>query len=115
MTDCIFCKIIGGTIPSQPVYTSAHVIALRDIKPLAPVHVLVMPKRHIPTLNDLQPTDGPLLLELTQAVQSIVRSEGIAESGYRLITNVNRHGGQEVFHLHLHIVGGKPLGLMGHG
>lgn len=112
MPDCIFCKIIAGTIPGTCIYTSEHVVAFRDIHPKAPVHVLIVPKRHIPTLNDLTAADGPIVLAMMQAIQDIARSEGIASHGYRLIANTNADGGQEVFHLHFHLLGGKPIGLM---
>jgi len=107
MTDCLFCKIIAGDIPSSKVYEDDQVFAFNDIHPKAPTHVLVIPKQHIPTLSDA--TDPALLGMLMHSVQHIADSVLGLESGYRVITNVRAGGGQEVFHLHVHILGGKKL------
>lgn len=109
--SCLFCKIIAGDIPSTRVFESEQLVAFRDIHPKAPVHILVVPKRHFATVNEL-PATGELMNHLLAAVQQIVRDEKIAASGYRLIFNVNADGGQEVDHVHWHILGGKPLGRM---
>lgn len=107
--DCIFCKIVEGSIPSKKVYENEHVLAFHDIHPAAPVHVLIIPKKHIPTMNDVEPQDLPLIGEIHHAAQHIARELGIAESGYRLANNCNKDGGQEVFHLHYHLMGGGKL------
>lgn len=111
MPDCIFCKIVKGEVPTKKVYESDEVIAFPDINPKSPVHILIVPKRHIPTLNDFPP-DGKLALALFDAVRSVAKSAGVAESGYRLIANTNRDGGQEVFHIHFHLLGGRRIGTM---
>jgi Diadenosine tetraphosphate (Ap4A) hydrolase and other HIT family hydrolases len=108
--DCIFCKIIEGSIPSTKVYESENVIAFKDIQPAAPVHILIIPKKHIPTMNDVTEEDGPVVAELFAAAREIAKQQGIAESGYRLINNVNSDGGQIVYHLHIHLLGGEKLG-----
>jgi len=109
MTDCLFCKMVAGDIKPAVVYENDHVLAFRDIRPRAPVHVLVVPKRHIPTLDDLPEDDPALASELWQAVKKVARSEGIAETGYRTVVNCRGDSGQEVYHLHLHVLGGRPL------
>lgn len=114
--DCIFCKIIEGTIPSKKVFEDEQVVAFHDIEPAAPVHILIVPKKHIPTMNDVAEEDGPLLAGLFTAARQIAKEHGIAESGYRLINNCNRDAGQTCYHLHFHLLGGKNLGplLQGH-
>ncbi|HEX6122264.1 MAG TPA: histidine triad nucleotide-binding protein [Ktedonobacterales bacterium] len=107
---CLFCGIVAGMVPSQQVYADEQVIAFRDLRPQAPVHVLVIPRRHIAGIDAIGVEDGPLLLALARAANEIARGEGIAESGYRLVWNVGPHAGQSVFHLHLHVLGGRPLG-----
>ncbi|MDV3240591.1 MULTISPECIES: HIT domain-containing protein [Methylocaldum] len=109
MTDCLFCKMVAGDIKPAVVYENDHVLAFRDIRPRAPVHVLVIPKRHIPTLDDLPEADSVLASELLQAARKVARSEGIAESGYRTVINCRGDSGQEVYHLHLHVLGGRPM------
>lgn len=113
MTDCIFCKIVRGEIPSDRVYEDEHVLAFRDINPQAPVHILVITKEHLPDLLALPPEAAHLHAAIARATQSIARDQGIAESGFRLSTNVGRDAGQVVFHLHFHIVGGRQLGKVG--
>jgi histidine triad (HIT) family protein len=108
--DCLFCKIIEGSIPSTKVFENDQVLAFRDIQPAAPVHILVIPKKHIPTMNDVTAEDAELVAEIFAAARQIAVDEGIADSGYRLINNVNADGGQVVYHLHVHILGGKKLG-----
>ena len=113
--DCLFCKIIAGEIPSNSVLDRGNVFAFRDIAPAAPVHLLVVPKTHIGDVRDLTIEQGPILVEMFQAANELARSEGVAESGYRLLFNVGPNAGQTVFHLHMHLVGGKPLGGVGPG
>jgi len=108
--DCIFCQIIEGSIPSKKVLENEHVLAFYDIEPAAPVHVLIIPKKHIPTMNDVTIEDGEMLTELFAAARQIASDLGIAESGYRLINNCNTEGGQVVYHLHFHLLGGQKLG-----
>lgn len=107
--DCIFCKIAEGAIPSKKVFENGHVLAFHDINPGAPVHVLIIPKKHIPTMNDVGDEDLPVIGEIHKAARDIARELGIAESGYRLTNNCNKDGGQEVFHLHYHLMGGAKL------
>ncbi len=109
MTDCLFCKMIAGQIQPNVVYEDADVLAFRDINPQAPTHVLVVTKRHIPTLNDLGPEHAELIGKLYLAAQRIAQQEGIAERGYRTLMNCNEEAGQSVFHIHLHLLGGRPM------
>ena len=113
--DCLFCKIVAGEIPSTGVLDRENVFAFRDVAPAAPVHVLIVPKRHIGDVRDVEPEDGGVLIEMIQAANEIASSEGVAESGYRLLFNIGQNAGQTVFHLHMHLVGGKPLGGVGPG
>lgn len=108
--DCIFCKIVEGSIPSKKVYETDSVFAFQDIQPSAPVHILIIPKKHIATMNDVQPEDSALIAELFEAARHIAKEQGIADAGYRLVNNVNSEGGQVVYHLHIHLLGGKKLG-----
>lgn len=108
--DCVFCKIIEGSLPSRKVMENDRIIAIHDIKPEAPVHILVIPKKHIPTMNDVTDEDDALIAEMFAAARAIAKEQGIAEAGYRLVFNCNKEGGQIVYHLHLHILGGKQLG-----
>ncbi|MCX7626505.1 MAG: histidine triad nucleotide-binding protein [Candidatus Sumerlaeaceae bacterium] len=110
MADCLFCSIIEGKIPAQKVYEDDNCIAFRDIKPQAPTHILIVPRKHIPTLNDLVPDDAALVGRLFLAAKQIAASEGVAEAGYRTVFNCNAAAGQAVFHLHLHLLGGRNLG-----
>lgn len=109
MPENIFTKIINREIPADIVYENDEVLAFRDINPQAPTHVLVIPKAEIATVDDIQPEQAELVGKMVLAAQQIAREEGISEDGYRLIFNCNRHGCQEVFHLHLHLIGGKQL------
>ena len=108
----IFSKIIQGEIPADIVFQDDLVTAFRDINPQAPTHILIVPNKHIPTVNDVTPDDAAMLGHLFIAAAQIAKAEGIDEAGYRLIINCNRHGGQEVFHLHMHLLGGQALGPM---
>ncbi len=110
--ETIFSKIIAGEIPADIVYQDEQVTAFRDINPQAPTHVLIVPNRVIPTVADVTEDDEPLLGRLMTAAARIAEAEGIAEDGYRLILNCRAHAGQEVFHLHVHLMGGRPLGPM---
>jgi len=107
MADCLFCKMVSGEIQPDVVYENDRLLAFRDINPKAPVHVLVIPKRHVPTIDAL--TDQALAGELLVAARDIAASEGLAEGGYRIVINCNQDGGQEVYHLHLHLMGGRRL------
>jgi len=105
--DCVFCRIVAGGIPAKKVYEDEHVVAFEDIKPQAPVHILVIPRRHIPTVNDLSEEDASLAGRLILAARRLAAERGVDESGYRLVLNCNRNAGQEVFHVHLHLLGGR--------
>ncbi|MGZ8136724.1 MAG: histidine triad nucleotide-binding protein [Methylococcaceae bacterium] len=107
MTDCVFCKMAAGLIKPDIVFEDENVLAFRDINPQAPVHILIIPKRHVATLNDLDDTllAGHLLLTAV----NIAKQEGLAEAGYRTVFNCNRHGGQDVYHLHLHLLAGRQM------
>ncbi len=108
----LFEKIIAGDLPADIVYRDDEVVAFRDINPAAPVHILIVPVKPIPTANDIDESDAALIGRLFVVARRLAADEGIAEDGYRLIINCNEHGGQEVFHLHLHLLGGRPLGGM---
>jgi histidine triad (HIT) family protein len=109
MSDCLFCKIIDRKIPSTIVYEDDRIIVFNDIAPQAPTHVLVVPKRHIPTLNDVGVEDEQLVGELVRRAAAIAREKGFAETGYRTLFNTNRGAGQTVFHIHLHLLGGRAM------
>ena len=107
---CLFCKIINHEIPATIVYEDDRVLAINDINPQAPVHLLILPKRHIATLNDLGPDDDGLVGEVVRRAAIIAAEKGIAAPGYRTLFNTNRDAGQTVFHIHLHLLGGRTLG-----
>lgn len=107
--ECLFCRIVAGEIPSTPVAEGSSVVAIRDISPRAPTHVLILAREHIPSAADLTAADGPLLGAAYELAASIARSEGIAERGYRVVTNVGEWGGQAVAHLHFHLLGGRSM------
>ena len=109
MTDCLFCKIIAGDIPSEKVYSDKLVTAFRDINPAAPTHILIIPNRHIASINELTPEDEQLVGHLFSIAKTLAVQEEIAESGYRLIINTGPDGGQVVYHLHLHLIGGHSM------
>ena len=114
MSGTIFSKIISHEIPADIVYEDDEILAFRDINPQAPVHVLIIPKIEIATVNDIQPEQAELIGKMVLTAQKIANQEGIAEDGYRLVVNCNRHGCQVVFHMHMHLIGGKQLrGLAG--
>ena len=108
----LFAKIVRGELPSDKVYQDGQVTAFRDINPAAPTHILIVPNKVIPTMDDVAPEDEQLLGHMMVVASQLARDEGIAADGYRLIINCRDHGGQEVYHLHLHLLGGRPLGPM---
>lgn len=107
--DCIFCKIINKEIPAKIIYEDEQVIAFDDISPKAPIHKLIIPRKHIATLNDVSQDDSKLVGHMMYTAQKIAKDLGIAEDGYRVIMNCNHGGGQLVFHIHLHLLGGRAL------
>ncbi|HSH85050.1 MAG TPA: histidine triad nucleotide-binding protein [Guyparkeria sp.] len=109
MSETLFSKIIKREIPADIVFENDRILAFRDINPQAPVHVLIIPKKPIPTLNDIAPEDAPLIGEMFVVARELAIQEGIDESGYRTVFNCNRDGGQEVYHLHLHLLGGRAM------
>lgn len=113
MTDCIFCKIIEGGIPSASVYRDEGAYAFRDIQPAAPTHILIVPTRHIDSINAMSPADESAIGHLFTVARQIAAQEGLAEKGYRLVINTNADAGQTVFHIHLHLLGGRQLTKMG--
>src|SRR4029434_8368686 len=106
---CIFCRIVRGEIPAQRVHEDATTVAFADLNPRAPVHVLVVPKVHIATLADLTPDDGPLVGQMVLAANQVARTAALGERGYRRVWNCREEAGQSVFHLHLHVLGGRPM------
>jgi histidine triad (HIT) family protein len=109
VADCLFCKIAAGDIPATLVYQDERLIAFKDINPQAPMHVLVVPRRHIPTLNDLVGSDDQLVGEMLRRAAAIAGEHGHADRGYRTVFNCNADAGQTVFHIHLHVLGGRSL------
>ena len=109
MTDCLLCKIINRGIPASIVYEDDHVLAIKDINPQAPTHILVVPKRHIASLNELTVEDDRLVGELIRRASTIAKERGISAAGFRTVFNTNRDAGQTVFHIHLHLLGGRSL------
>ena len=109
-SSCLFCQIAERHLPAKIVYEDEHVFAFNDINPQAPVHVLICPKKHIPTLNDVRAEDHPTLGRLFETAARIARESGVHERGYRTVFNVNKEAGQTVYHLHLHVIGGRVLG-----
>ena len=112
--DCIFCQIVAGKVPSDIVYQDENMIAFRDINPQAPVHLLIVPKKHITSLAHLSGAESPLMGDMVSIANQLAKREGVSESGYRLVVNCGKEGGQLVPHLHLHVLGGRYLaGTMG--
>jgi histidine triad (HIT) family protein len=107
--DCLFCKIADKTIPADIVYEDDRVVAFRDVAPQAPTHILVIPRQHISTLNDLNESNKELTGHILYVAKTIAATEGLAEDGYRVAMNCNNHGGQTVFHIHLHLLGGRQM------
>jgi len=108
--DCLFCRIVGGTIPATIVYRDEHVTAFNDIQPQAPVHVLIVPNEHVASTNDLDPSHDAVIGHLMRITQVVAQQQGIAESGYRLIVNTGADAMQSVAHIHIHVLGGRHLG-----
>ena len=109
MEHCVFCRIIAGEAPGEIVYADEQATAFRDIHPVGPVHILIVPNKHIASVNDLTPEDEPLVGHLFSVARQLAREQGIDGSGYRLIVNTGRNSGQAVFHLHLHLIGGQRM------
>ena len=107
--DCLFCKVLNGDIPADIVYESDSAIAFRDINPQAPTHVLVIPRKHVATINDLDEENQEIVGSLYLAAKDIARAEGLSDEGYRVVMNCNEGAGQSVFHIHLHLLGGRAL------
>jgi len=108
-TDCLFCKIVDGDLPADIVYENDSLIAFRDIDPKAPTHILLIPRRHIATMNDLEGEDKDLAGELFVTAKELAADEGLADDGYRVVMNCNEAAGQSVFHIHLHLMGGRKM------
>ena len=109
MTECLFCKIIAGDIPATLVYQDDRLIAFNDINPQAPTHVLIVPRRHIATLNELKAEDDQIVGELVRRAAAIAKERGLSTGGFRAVFNTNRDAGQTVFHIHLHLLGGRAM------
>ena len=109
MADCLFCKIINREIPASIVYEDERILAFNDINPQAPTHVLVVPKAHIATLNDVSSQDDQIVGELVRRAAAIAKDRGISAAGFRTVFNTNREAGQTVFHIHLHLLGGRTM------
>ena len=107
--DCLFCKILAGEIPAEIVYESDSAIAFRDINPQAPTHLVIIPRKHIATINDIETGDNALVGSLYSAARDIAAADGFADDGYRVVMNCNEAAGQTVFHIHLHLLGGRSL------
>ncbi|MFC2047941.1 histidine triad nucleotide-binding protein [Chloroflexota bacterium] len=107
--DCIFCKIVAGKIPAATLYQDERLIAFRDINPVAPTHLLIIPKKHIPSLAQLSEAESSLIGDMVNIANQLAKREDIAESGYRLVINCGKQGGQLVPHLHMHLIGGRQL------
>ena len=110
MEDCLFCKIVKGEIPSTKVYEDDEILAFKDINPMAPVHILVIPKKHYNDISEITEEDVKIIAKIHLVINKIAKEQGIAESGYRIVTNCKEDSGQEVKHLHFHLLGGKKLG-----
>lgn len=109
-SSCVFCRIVAGDEPAQVLYASETVMAFRDVAPQAPVHVQLIPKEHVASMAEVEERHAGMLADLFQAARQVARAEGIGESGFRLVTNVGRDGGQHVYHLHFHLLGGRRMG-----
>jgi len=109
MDECIFCKIVEKKVPAEIVYEDDQIIAFKDIHPIAPIHILIIPKEHIPTVDDLEEKHESLIGKMVLIAKRLARDLNTAEEGYKLLFRVKKHGGQEVDHIHLHLIGGAPL------
>jgi histidine triad (HIT) family protein len=110
MSDCLFCKIVSGEIPAKVVHQDADTVAFVDVNPQAPTHLLVVPRKHVPTMNELAPEDDALVGKMYRVAAQLAKKNGIAERGWRAVMNANREAGQTVFHIHLHVLGGRVMG-----
>ncbi len=110
MEDCIFCKIIKGEIPSEKVYEDDEILAFKDIQPTAPIHILIIPKKHITNLMEIAPEDSALMGKIVEAMQKVAKQLGVDEKGFRIISNCGPDSGQEVMHLHFHLLAGRKMG-----
>lgn len=108
--ECIFCKIVAHEIPADIVHASDHVVAFRDLEPKAPVHILIIPKEHVSSMADLKEKNAHMLAEVFTAASHLAKAEGIEDTGWRVVSNVGADAGQGVFHLHFHLLGGRPMG-----
>jgi histidine triad (HIT) family protein len=108
--DCLFCKVFAREIPAKEVFRDDEIVAFEDIRPVAPTHLLVIPKEHIPSVHDLTPAHGPLVLRMIQAANRVADERAIARDGYRLVFNTGPQAGQSVYHLHVHLLGGRAMG-----
>jgi histidine triad (HIT) family protein len=109
VADCLFCQIVAGGIPASIVFQNDQVVAFKDITPRAPTHVLIIPRRHIASLNELAPDDDALVGEMVRTAAAIAKDQGLSERGYRTVFNCNADAGQTVFHIHLHLLGGRTM------
>ena len=109
MADCLFCRIISGDINASPVYQDDDIVAIKDINPQAPLHALIMPRRHIATINDLKPGDDALVGSMFRVAAQLAKQHGYDQRGYRTVFNCNAEAGQSVFHIHLHLLGGRAM------
>lgn len=109
MNDCLFCKIIDGKIPSEKVYEVENIFAFKDINPKAPIHLLIIPKKHYPTLNAIPDNEMDIITEIHRVIKKLAKEFGVSESGYRSLINTNSEGGQVVYHVHYHLIGGRQL------
>ena len=109
MDDCIFCKIINGQAPATILYKDEEITAFQDIHPVSPTHILIVPNKHIASVNEVRPEDEPVMGRLFSIARKLAKEKGIDENGYRLIVNTGAHGGQVVYHLHMHLVGGQRM------
>lgn len=112
MADCLFCKIVKGDIPSSKVYEDEYCYAFRDIAPVAPTHILFVPKEHISGVSEINADNSLVVLKIFEAISKVAKEEGLEEGGYRVVSNCGADAGQTVFHLHFHLLGGKTLGVM---
>jgi histidine triad (HIT) family protein len=110
MNDCLFCRIIEGRAKASVVYRDEFVVAFKDIKPRAPVHILIIPRKHIASVPDIEPNDDTLIGQIFRVAAQLAREHGIAESGFRVVVNSGPDAGQSVFHLHYHLLGGRQMG-----
>ena len=109
--DCIFCQIVAGDLPSDTLYQDEEIIAFRDVNPMAPTHVLIIPKKHIPSLIQLSDAETPIIGHMTKVANQLAKQEGISGKGYRLVISCGKEGGQVMPHLHMHLLGGRNLGI----